>query len=436
MRILSVTAGLNRGGSERAAQNFSTAYRALGHDVAVLVWKEDGCRRQQLEAAGVEVFDGIGRLDRALGAAGGFNPDVIHIHRVGIARAIETYVLERLRTGGRRVIETNIFGRADDSDGARLIDVHMHLSAWCLWRWQKWLGHRAAQPIGVVVPNPVDGDAFAPAPPQEVAALRAKLGVPQDAYLCGRIGQKSGPNWHRQIFDAFARLAQLDAAAHLLLVGLPDALRPALDAVPPDARRRIVELELTDRDTELSTAYSALDCFIHAASFGESFGYVLTEAMLCECPVVTASTPHVNNSQVEVVGHLSGGVVAGSIKALGDAVVSLWSRPSLRRDIKARLRQHVLRRFEARHVAATAVEIATLALDTGDRRALRRRIAERPELRSHVSDDEMRRLLSHTLGRPRFIELAEMRLRHTSAVQRAIDRRLTRRLERAEAALV
>src|SRR4029079_13668013 len=58
MRILSIGAGLGRGGTERAVETFSIEYQRLGHDVAVLAWQEGGVRQTTLEQAGIEVFVG------------------------------------------------------------------------------------------------------------------------------------------------------------------------------------------------------------------------------------------------------------------------------------------------------------------------------------------------------------------------------------------
>ena len=87
MRILSIGASLGRGGTERAVETFSLGFQRLGHDVAVLGWQDGGLRRARLEEHGIDVFIGGADLPRALDAAEAFNPDLIHIHRVGVASA-------------------------------------------------------------------------------------------------------------------------------------------------------------------------------------------------------------------------------------------------------------------------------------------------------------------------------------------------------------
>ena len=368
MRILSVGINLSRGGTERALQNFSMSYRRLGHEVAVFAWRDGGPRQEKLQREGIDVIVGGSALEQGLRAAEDFSPDVIHIHRVGFANPTESAILRRLRTPRRRVLETNVFGRVDESDGADHIDVHMHLGAWCLWRWRRWAGRRGRERIGIVVPNPVMPEHFARADRADVQAFRAKLGIPSDAFVCGRIGQsnhdKLAPGHLEGVLpDRGAGSRGAAAAARLTGLAAPDAVEPVSGyrapghrAAADGRRRRALARVLVAR---LLSSRGAV---------GESFGYVLTEAMLCECPVVTASTPHDSNTQVEVVEHLVGGIVAGSLTQLPEAVAFLWSHRELAAQLKPHLRQHVLSRFDSDIVARQVLTVAELALDSPDRR--------------------------------------------------------------------
>jgi len=436
MRILSIGASLGRGGTERAMETFSLGFQRLGHAVAVLAWQDGGLRQARLEKNGIDVFIGGADLPRALDAAEAFNPDLIHIHRVGVASAVETAMLRRLRTPNRRVIETNVFGRVDTSEASRYIDVHMHLSRWCLWRWHRWLRWRDVSQVGVVVPNPVDPNSFRRVDKDRRLQFRSRLGIGEHDFVCGRVGQPNAANWHPILFEAFASLARRAAQTRLLLVGLPDTLRRHVERLPRHVRRLIVELPLTDEDGTLADVYSSLDCFVHAACFGESFGYVLTESMLCECPVVTASTPHVNNSQVEVVGHLKGGIVSASLDGVPNALCRMHTDWSAWRQCHSTLRDHVVSRFGVQTVARLAERIGLAALQTDNRDGLRRRLADIDDCVSHVSDEEISDLMDDALGAGRFRDRVEMRMRLLPAVQAIIDDRLTHRLNRGTARLI
>jgi glycosyltransferase involved in cell wall biosynthesis len=430
MRILSVGRALGRGGTERALETFSLAYQRLGHSVAVLAWQEGGARQARLEQAGIEVFVGGRALPPALDAAAAFRPDLVHIHRVGVASAAELAILRRLQHRDRRILETNVFGRVDLSEAADHIDVHMHLSKWCLWRWRRWLRTRRSLQTAVVVGNPIDPGRFRRVDAVDRERFRARLGLGPDTFVCGRVGQPNAANWHPAIFTAFAALVRRVPDSRLVLLGLPASLRRTLGRLPDNVRRRVVELPLTDDDGTLSQVYSSFDCFLHAAAFGESFGYVLAESMLCECPAVTASTPHVNNSQVEVVRHLKGGVVAASLDALGAALAEFHVDRHLRDSLRPQLRDHVVSRFAMDTIARRVIAIGTTALENGDRSTLARRISEIPGCQTRVDDAEITELLTNSLGTPRMRDRLEMFIRHRPLFQRVVDAHLARQLDR------
>ncbi len=420
MRILTVCASLGRGGTQRAAQSFSLAYRRAGHEVAFLAHAEGGPRQHRLEMAGIPVFLGADDLRKALRAADQFDPDIIHIHRAGVRNDKETHILQILRRPDRRVLETNVFGRVDYSPGADLIDIHFQLSSWCMWRWRRMLGSQRERRAGIVVPYPVDPSDFCPAGPEQTEAFRRERHIPVDAFLCGRVGQPALPKWHAQNLLAFAQIGMLDPNAWMVLLGVPDALGALRQSLPPHVRDRIVILPETDSDAELRTLYSSLDCFLHGSLIGESFGLVLAEAMACHCPVVTASRPHRDNSQVEVVGHQEGGLVAGSLRDLPEAAVALWSAPALRQSIRRQARSRVLARYALETVSAKALKAAALALAHGDRRRLMDALGEDPDFQTDTSDAEIARLIHHVHGKPARAEVLMMHLCIQPTVQRWI----------------
>jgi glycosyltransferase involved in cell wall biosynthesis len=418
MRILVVCRDLGRGGTQRVAQNFAIAYQRTSHSTAVLAYVAGGLRRERLERAGIPVF--VGHSEPTFEAIERLDPDVIHIHRSGMQNSEETDLLGRLRQGRRRVLETNVFSRVDYSAAMDLIDVHVHLSAWCLWKWRRWLGSSARKHAAVVLPNAVAPEDFQPATPAETDAFRAQHGIPRDAFLCGRVSQAITSKWHPQNILAFCQLAQSDPKAHMVLLGFPDSMRPLVDELPPAIRQRIVLLPMTDSDHELSVLYSSLDCFLHAARIGESFGLVLTEAMMCNCPVVTASRPHKDNSQLEVVGHRSGGLVAGSVNHLSEALLELWRNPTLRQSIRSSARRRILELYSADRLADRAVRVASIALESPDRTSLIQRLAAEVDIQTDVTDRQIAQLLANTTGRPSTSELFLKALVHRPSVQRMV----------------
>ncbi|MFN3595956.1 MAG: glycosyltransferase family 4 protein [Rubricoccaceae bacterium] len=425
MRILTVVHDLGPGGTQRAAQNYTLGYQAAGLEVAVLAYEAGGPREAELQTAGVPVFSPAteGSPEAAVCAAGAWGADLVHVHRNGGADARSGAVLRALRrAGGRpRVMETNVFGRVDRSPDRHLFDVHLHLSRWCLWRWSRWRRRMEGAP-GVVVPYSIDTARFYPATPEEQRAARAAWDVPQDALVFGRVGQPSRWKWHPALFGAFARVAAEHTQAWLFLVGLPEELRPPLERLPAAARRRVRELPFLHGDAALRAGYACMDVFVHAAEIGESFGMVLAEAMRCGRPVITLSRPARDNSQLEVVGHGEGGLVAAHERGLAEAMALLASQPHQRERLGRQAAARTAERFGQEPVMRLLLAVARATHEARDAADVRRRLGGIPGLVTGVADDDAWNLLDRKLGRTPLAELAQMRLAHEPALHAAVAR--------------
>lgn len=429
MRILSVCAGLGIGGTERVAQNFSLGYVERGHQVAFLNYGAVGKRQKILEDSGIPVYNAENDLEKALKNAGDFDPEVVHFHRRGWESSRETYILKKLRKKNCCILEQNVFGEADYSSASLMIDVHLLLSDWCMWRWRRLLGVRSASTVGVIVPNPVNSEDFKRAEIGEIEEYRRRCGIGNTAYVCGRVGQPYYGKWHPQLLISFTTLLKAEPNAYLIVIGMPGELKKNLEALPADVKEHIIELPLTESDKELSIFYSSLDCFAHAAIQGESFGLVLAEAMMCGCPVVTLSRPHRDNSQAEVVGHMKGGLVAGSEKDFSEALKRLLEDAALRQNIRVNAREHVLDRFDKTVVIHKVLRIAEIALGSEDRAALIRKINDDRSLQTVVDSEHIRSLYTNVIGSPSFGDLARMHILHNPYVNQARIR-LRRTLKR------
>jgi hypothetical protein len=186
-----------------------------------------------------------------------------------------------------------------------------------------------------------------------------------------------------------------------------------MEALAPWIRTRIIEIPFLNGDAALRACYSALDVFVHAARIGESFGMVLTEAMLCGCPVVTLSTPARDNSQLEVVGHMRGGLIVNDAASMVDAIELLIRDEPLRRRLAHDGAAHVKAHYTLDQVIPTLLRIAQLAREADTRDALAAALEREPDLVTHVSDAEVEKLLSHSMGRVRLSQRVLKRLVHT-----------------------
>lgn len=424
MRVLTVVCDLGPGGTQRAAQNYSLGYRSAGHEVAVLTYRGGGVRARALEEAGLPVFVGseVDGVEKGLARAIDWRPDLVHIHREGRTEPLAGRVLRDLKAGlgdTLRVLETNVFARVDYSPDRLLIDVHLQLSQWCLWKWQQWAASIRPAPIGAICPYGIETEQFFPVGSAAARTFREVHGIPQDALVFGRIGQPIIWKWSPIIFDAFAAVARRYPDAHLLLVGLPEELRPALEALDADVRQRVTDIAFLHGDEALRSGYAAMDVFLHASQIGESFGMVLAEAICCGCPVVTLSTPTKDNSQLEVVGHEQGGLIAADLSGMIEAMSRLAEDSSLRRRLAAEGRRRIAEHYDLDRVMELLLRIAEETLQAP--RAVLRRNLQDAGIITHVEDASIERLLANTLGTMPHRERMLMRLVHQPHVYRIWD---------------
>ena len=412
MKVLTIVSDLGYRGTQRAAQNYSIALAGRGHQVVVLALNAGGSREEFLRQKGIHtVWIGANRLQQAMEEAARFKADVIHIHRPGMHDPLWGLVLQKLKVPGVRVLETNVFGRVDYSADASLIDVHLQISRWCLYRWRQWLGRR--KQVGVYLPYPVDTDNF---PVMEATIRhesRKSFDLPPAGIVCGRIGK-----WTPQIFHAFESLVRRRPDALLLNVLDHTDARDFAVNLSAEVRSRIVSIPKLRGDSALARFYASLDCLLQVSPNGESFGMVLAEAMACGTPVVTASTPHRDNAQVEVVKHNQGGVVAGSAARLGEALIAFCENTSLQRACSSQARHLITERFESNDISRKLEAIAKHALASKDREDLADRLKEDDNIETDIAKTEVEESLKNTFGKYSNMELMLMNLVHNPLIYR------------------
>lgn len=409
MKILTIVKDLNMGGTQRVAQNLTIGLKNAGADVAVLSRLARGTRERYLAEAGVPVFGPADAASDSLESLLRWKPDIVHIHRLGSRDDHETMLMQAFRRSNARIVETNVFGLNDTGPGGRLVDVHCHLSHWALL---KWLRHKAnRERVSTILPNAVDVDAFGPIGAQERSRVRGELGVPPTRFLYGRIGQPHAAKWSPDLFTIFKQACGRGADVGLLLVGAPEGYRTAARELAPDVRDRIIFIEPVADDEALNRYFGALDAFLHLSRIGESFGMVLCEAMLCEIPIITLSTPFRDNSQLEVVVHGEGGLVAADLDGMCEAMQRLEADPPGRSEMGRRGRNGVIARYAVPVVVQQALDLYRKLAD-GSHGELRP--GSKARRRAFDSAVAMQR---QSLGRNNRLRVIAFRAAHSDSLQ-------------------
>jgi glycosyltransferase involved in cell wall biosynthesis len=317
-----VTNWLGMGGTEKSLVSFATTLDRERFDVRVVVVRGDGPRRPELDAAGIPTYVVDQDADRLSAALGGVQ--VAHVFRTGLT---ERAVPAACRAAGvPHLIETNVFGRVDASSDEQQFDCHLFVGKMCAWRYRKrqdlWEPDFDARHR--VLHWPIDLKRLrALAPPREEA--KRALGLDPSRPVVGRIGRADDTKWRRLLVDMVPDLVRLVPEAQVMLVGATADKRRRLRRLGFDDRVAFVDTTVDEKETV--TRLAACDVFITAAEIGESYSVAISEAMALGLPVVSCSTPWVDNGQIEQIDQGVTGHVADHPLAFAEACADLLRDP-------------------------------------------------------------------------------------------------------------
>ncbi len=375
IKIITIVNDLGPGGTQRVAQNFTLGYKKFGYHASILAYNSGGIRKQILEDNQIDVFIG-GKQDSdfelSLQDACKWSPNILHIHTSGLyeVRVAEILTYFKKKINNIYIIHTNVFGRVDYTENIHFIDLHLHLSSWSLWKWQNWSNIIKPKPIGVVIPNLVDTDSFFKESDDKVEKFKNQIGIPANAFIFGRIGQPIYSKWSEIIIKAFTKFATNNFNTYLLLVGMPPEFDNLILNLNDDIRKRIVLIPFINGDENLRICYSSIDVFLHASIIGESFGLVLTEALLCETPVITLANLYKDNSHPEVVGHYRGGIVVNNLNEMVRSMNLLYTNSDLRTNLSINGKIWVRENFEIQIVIKKIDVLIKILLSTNGNKSL------------------------------------------------------------------
>ncbi len=203
-----------------------------------------------------------------------------------------------------------------------------------------------------VVLNAIDTQRFQPEP-QTRAAVRAELGLGDDEFVIGIVGQISPHKGQLGLVRAFARVQDQIPNAVLLIVGAPLFNKSAeyLDELvrTADSLDIMQRVRFLGQRSDIPRVMQALDLFI-LNSDAEAFGLVVVEAMASGTPVVATGAGGIPELiQDGVTGFL---VPPGDDSALAQTILRVAADGELLR----RVRESALLEVEARFSLSRYVE--------------------------------------------------------------------------------
>lgn len=190
-------------------------------------------------------------------------------------------------------------------------------------------------------------------------------GLPEDSLLVGTVGELTPLKGQEEFLRAAAEVQRQVPNSHFIIAGT-DSSRGNKNRVRLESL--IKELRLTDHvrllgwADDLAQLYCALDVFV-SASYTESFGLAITEAMASGTSVVATATEGAREIiQSDETGLL---VPLGDAVALAGAIVELLGDQDRRRRLGTAAQRAVAARFSVERMIEQTEEIYRAEIERG-----------------------------------------------------------------------
>lgn len=385
--VTHITNQLGLGGTQKAMEILVRNLDSERYDISVCGYEEGGERGEILREDGyrVDVLNSPSELETLLKER---STDVLHMHGMydtgpevtAVARDIDLPV----------VVKTTPFGRVNDREKGNL-DLLFYPSKMTLLRELKLKNIRFNQD------KSADEYWFQYYPLSESdmsdrieSNFRNELDIDQGTPVIGKIGRSSAAKWSKLSIDAFERIIADAPEARLLLVTPPEKIK---EEISERGFEESVDYLNKIPPSEVGKFYNTIDVLTHASAIGESFGYVIAEAMAYETPVVVDSNPMRDNAQIELVNNGETGFVVGSPKAYADATLELLRSDEQRREFGTAARERATTLFDPKPIVDELETIYRVLYESnGDSAALEDELKPQREMMAEFAGEYRHRL--------------------------------------------
>jgi len=354
-RVMHVTTGLSYGGAETQLKNLALRLKQRKWSLSVVSMLPPGAYVDELEAAGICVYDLRMRRKvpdpravlRLASIVRRERPLVVHAHMIHanlLARITRLFAsIPVLICTAHNIIEG---GRAREL-AYRLTDPLADLTTQVSEVGkQRYIQVGAVPPHKIVyIPNGIDTSRFQPNPMVR-QAVREQLGCAPDAFVWLTVGRLEPVKNHLGLLSAFREVAAVHPNARLLIAG-QGSLQAATE-------QRIVELGLAGRvrllglRRDIPDLLNAADAFV-LPSLWEGMPLTLLEASATALPIVATDVG--GNSEVVLDGKTGYLVPPQEAKALTQAMLRVMLLSANDRIAMGQAgRAHVVQNFDLERV--------------------------------------------------------------------------------------
>ena len=191
-------------------------------------------------------------------------PFILHRYSAGIP---EFPFVKEIKDHTRHFVSTAVFGNQDNTvDISKVIYVSKHI---------QWLVGTQGTKNHHVVRNPIEA-------PYSTENLREELGIPDDAFVFGRIGRDDENIYDPINIEAYAKVA--NSNTYFVFVNPSRSSRSDIERLNISSAKFI---EPTTSETRLSEFYNTIDVLAHARKDGECNPANVWEAAAHRKPVIS-----------------------------------------------------------------------------------------------------------------------------------------------------
>ena len=174
----------------------------------------------------------------------------------------------------------------------------------------------------MVIPNGFDLDHFKPDSGLR-SQIRNELGIPDDVFCIGHVARLDPMKDHATFFSAVELIRRKRSDVHFIVCGEGMAWEnPQIQACLVKSRSSL-NVHLLGRREDVNRIMAALDIFVLASAYGESFPNVIGEAMACGVPCVATD---VGDSR-RIIGETGRIVSPKDPLAMANSVLELLDLP-------------------------------------------------------------------------------------------------------------
>lgn len=199
---------------------------------------------------------------------------------------------------------------------------------------------------------------------QTRAALRSEWGVPESAFCFLYAGKLEAKKRILDLLEAMREVvAKEPGGAHLLVVGSGEMMSKARRF--SDTYRLPVSFAGFLNQTRMASGYAAADCLVLPSDYGETWGLVVNEAMVCGLPAIVSDRVGCTPDLIDE-GTTGFTFPFGDVAALTRRMIELVRRPAFARRMGTEARTRIAEYSVEAAVAGTLEAILRIAGRSAD----------------------------------------------------------------------